>query len=242
MSDNPAADDTSTPNDGAEIAAEATEDTTATEDTGGDFADAFAPPTDDADGEFSREDYEALAAEYEDPDDPDEIAWRDIVARREQLAQAHGLDETLWPRIMGETEEEIAADIAELSEMSEPASGREQKYRQRLRDAQTEVARLQNLTESMLTDEVLRIAAAKLADPADMFIDSTTSVYDLLDERGRVDPDKVNARIDELLQAHPHWKAEPPRYRGPLHSGATVRPFDTSVGSKFAHAFAKQQD
>lgn len=43
-----------------------------------------------------------------------ELAWRDTLLMRQELAAAKGLDARLWSRIKGETKEEIESDIGEL--------------------------------------------------------------------------------------------------------------------------------
>lgn len=43
-----------------------------------------------------------------------EVAWRDTLLLRQELAASKNLDPRLWSRIRGETKEEIEADIGEL--------------------------------------------------------------------------------------------------------------------------------
>lgn len=129
-----------------------------------------------------------------------------------------------------------AAQAQETTADDEPdLDPRDQKYRQRLRDAEAENDRLHGLVEAMQADEVARLAAAQLADPADLFRDGLT-VAALCGDDGRVDPARVDAAIHEVLQAHSHWAAPVAAYRGPLHSGATPIPL-VPPSKKFADAF-----
>lgn len=43
-----------------------------------------------------------------------ELAWRDTLLMRQEIAATKGLDARLWSRIKGETKDEIEADIGEL--------------------------------------------------------------------------------------------------------------------------------
>jgi len=43
-----------------------------------------------------------------------ELAWRDTLLLRQELAAAKGLDARMWSRIKGESKEEIETDIGEL--------------------------------------------------------------------------------------------------------------------------------
>jgi len=75
----------------------------------------------------------------------------------------------------------------------------------------------------MQRSEVERIAATKLASAADVWLDGLT-MEALLNDDGDLDADKLDAHLDALLEARPHWKAAPksgqqPR-RGGMHSGA----------------------
>lgn len=43
-----------------------------------------------------------------------ELAWRDVLLRRQEIAAKKGLDSKLWSRVKGETPEEIEADVSDL--------------------------------------------------------------------------------------------------------------------------------
>lgn len=53
-----------------------------------------------------------------------ELAWRDVLLERQQIAATKGLDPKLWSRVKGETKDEIEADISELIGFSGPAATR----------------------------------------------------------------------------------------------------------------------
>jgi hypothetical protein len=50
-----------------------------------------------------------------------ELAWRDTLLLRQEIAAAKGLDSRLWSRVQGETRDEIEADISELQGFGTPA-------------------------------------------------------------------------------------------------------------------------
>lgn len=103
-------------------------------------------------------------------------------------------------------------------------SGEAAKYRRRLRDTEAERDTLRQRVEHMQRAEIERLAAGKLADPADVWRDGA-KLADLLDDTGNIDPDKVNGTVDGLLEAHAHWGVQqptrPPRYAAGGHSGAS---------------------
>jgi hypothetical protein len=120
-------------------------------------------------------------------------------------------------------------------------TGREARYRQRAHDAEAERDRLAGLVEDMRQEEIQRLAASRLADASDLFRDGA-SVADLLDDDGHVDAAKLDGLVDKLLTAHPHWRAELPRHRGPLYSGASnMRSVDVKPMG-FADAFAPKAE
>jgi len=121
---------------------------------------------------------------------------------------------------------------------SEPA-GRDGRYRRSLKAAERTNERLSRALEAMQTAEVQRIAADRLADPSDLFINA--KLADMLDTDDRVDPDRVNAAVDNLLVAKPHWEAARPHYAGELRSGASEPPMAQS-GPSWRDAFAPQPE
>ena len=94
------------------------------------------------------------------------------------------------------------------------------KYRTRLRDSESVNAELvKTIAESNARIEGLERSAAetalkgKFSDPSDVWLE--TKLEDLRGEDGLLDTEKLNARADELLESHPHWKA--PAYSTPSH-------------------------
>jgi hypothetical protein len=130
------------------------------------------------------------------------------------------------------------ADDGEATDDENPA-GRGQRYRERLRAAEAETTRLQQLVEGMRQAEIQRIASDRLADPADLFREATLG--DMLDTEGRVDAAKLNALMDKVIAEHPHYKRPLAPYRGPLHSGATSTRLADAPSKGFAAAFAPPQ-
>lgn len=57
-----------------------------------------------------------------------ELAWRDVLLERQQIAATKGLDPALWSRVKGETKDEIEADINELVSFSAPAATRKSSH------------------------------------------------------------------------------------------------------------------
>jgi hypothetical protein len=69
--------------------------------------------------------------------------------------------------------------------------------------------------------EIERIAAGKLAEPSDLWLDGLT-MDAVLNDQGDVDPARVDQAISALLEKRPHWRApgRPPIRHG-LQSGAS---------------------
>jgi hypothetical protein len=102
-------------------------------------------------------------------------------------------------------------------------TGRDERYRQRLRETEAQRDALLQRVEHMQRNEVQRLTADRLADPADLWRE--TELADLLDDDGNIDPAKLNTRVDTLLEEHPHWGAEPQRTPKPprgFQSGASA--------------------
>jgi hypothetical protein len=58
----------------------------------------------------------------------------------------------------------------------------------------------------MQRGEVERIAAARFADPSDVWLGGL-DLASVLSDAGDVDCSKVASAIDALIEAHPHWRA-----------------------------------
>lgn len=98
-------------------------------------------------------------------------------------------------------------------------SGRDERYRQRLRETEAERDTLLQRLQGMQRNEVQRLVSDRLADPADLWRDA--NLEDMLDDDGNIDTAKVDAHISTLLEEHPHWAADKPKTpSGALKSGA----------------------
>jgi hypothetical protein len=139
--------------------------------------------------------------------------------------------------------QDASAEVVDADEPDDEAepTGRGPRYRERLRDAEAERDRLTTLVEGMRRSEIERVASTMLADPADLFRDGA-QVSDVLDADGRIDQGKIAATIDRVLSAHPHWRAEPPKYKGTLHSGATNTRLIDAPSKGFVDAFAPKAE
>ena len=65
------------------------------------------------------------------------------------------------------------------------------------------MTRLQDRVDELSKAEIQRLCASRLAEPEDLFI--ATPLADLLDDAGRVDTDKVQKAVDDLLLRRPAW-------------------------------------
>ena len=98
------------------------------------------------------------------------------------------------------------------------------RYRLALREAEGQRDALQATLTDYHRAEAERIAESRLIDSADLWRDGV-SVAELLDDDGRVDPDKVGAAVDAVIDAHEHWQRPTPQRPNvhDLHSGSTGR-------------------
>lgn len=100
-------------------------------------------------------------------------------------------------------------DVVEGKEGNKEA----QKYRTRLREAESQRDQLSATLETYRTREVHTLAETHgLASGADLL--TGTALADLLAEDGTVDPDKVKAATVALLETHPHWGKSKPDFGG----------------------------
>jgi hypothetical protein len=83
-------------------------------------ATQFDSLTESTKSEVTRSNEAAAKAEAKAEALQTEMAWRDTLLTRQEVAAAKGLDAKLWPRIKGETKEEIEADVADLLTLSGP--------------------------------------------------------------------------------------------------------------------------
>ena len=81
------------------------------------------------------------------------------------------------------------------------------RYRRQLREAEGERDGLRGRVEAMQRAEVERLAADRIAVPADVWL-AGTSLPDMLDEDGNVDQAKVTDRIGQILTDRPGWRRQ----------------------------------
>ena len=79
-------------------------------------------------------------------------------------------------------------------------------YRRKLREAEGTNERLaERVAEMQKANIEAQVSGpGKLADPADLWL--TVKLDDLLAEDGAIDPEKVKAKLDQVLAEHPAWK------------------------------------
>ncbi len=88
-------------------------------------------------------------------------------------------------------------------------------HRMRARNAESERDQLRSRLETRERGDVERMVADRLENPGDLWL--TTSVSDLKGDEGEIDHEKLDERLDQLLEQRPHWrKSERPQF----HSGA----------------------
>jgi hypothetical protein len=125
-----------------------------------------------------------------------------------------------------ESEAAVAQEESREPDTDEALMSQEaKKYRLRLRDAEAQAAELfgqvaataarAEAAERHVVEANLR---GKFADTGDFW--GKTELSELRGDNGTLDPAAVAARADELLDAHPHWRAPDPS-----------RPLAASAGS-----------
>lgn len=112
-----------------------------------------------------------------------------------------------------EAAEPAAETVEEPSATGQGGVGREAaRYRRQLRDTEAERDSLRAERDALRRGHIEQLAqaagATRGADVADV-----TDIATLLGEDGRVDPERVAARVAELRAERPHWFAPPPRTR-----------------------------
>jgi hypothetical protein len=91
------------------------------------------------------------------------------------------------------------------------------RYRTSLRDTEAERDGLRDRLNKYRRQDVDALVANRLANADDLFLVSTMD--DLVNDDGDVDPEKVGAAVDAALEARPHW-ASPPAERPDFGGGA----------------------
>lgn len=109
-----------------------------------------------------------------------------------------------------DTTEQTDLDVQDQDDDQDQERGRRNgnseaaKYRRQLRDSQAETEALRDRVTTWERRHAEQAAAAKLADPADLWAAGVT-LDDLRGDDGDLDPAKIDAALDEVLAAHPHW-------------------------------------
>ena len=105
------------------------------------------------------------------------------------------------------TDQEAVRDTAAL-ERSREAAG----YRVRLRAAEEQVAERDAALGAMRAEvdrlhrvEAERLADAKMGNPADLWL--VADLSDLRDDAGRLDSERVTAKVAEVVKERPAWRA-----------------------------------
>jgi hypothetical protein len=81
------------------------------------------------------------------------------------------------------------------------------RYRRRLRETESERDGLAERLQVIQRGDAERIAASKMADPADLWRDGA-QLADVLDDAGQVDTDLLDGLIGTVLGSHPHWRRQ----------------------------------
>jgi hypothetical protein len=186
----------------------------------------------------------ADGAGSEDPSDVEDLVADDYATAAESLAQeaTQAQDDTADDEAEdadapgGEFVDAFRPPAATPDNAEPEISGRDQRYREQLREAEADRDRLHGLVESMQRAEIGRLVATRLADPADLF-HGGAELADLLDDAGGIDPARVDRAVNEVLAQHPHWASPRRAYRGELRSGATERAIEPK-SNRWADAFA----
>lgn len=136
--------------------------------------------------------------------------------------------------IVDDTEQPAAVDSSEPEPTAEDtADTREaKKYRLKLRDAETQLGAVTERLNLLMRAEVERIAAAHLADGADIWRDGA-ELAALLDADGNIDPDKVTNVAKQQCDSHPHWR----RRSVPAGPPASTVTSDGKIGDNPAETF-----
>ncbi len=108
------------------------------------------------------------------------------------------------------TDDAAEVEVAETTatEPTDANPGREAaKYRRQLRDAEATRDTLAARVQKYQTAEAERVAAGpgRLLDASDLW--RVTDLADVLGDDGELDPAKVNAAVDKLLEDKPHYGA-----------------------------------
>lgn len=104
------------------------------------------------------------------------------------------------------------------------------KHRTRAKEAEVERDKLAERLQAAHRTEVKRLAAEHLADGADIFRDGEVEFDSLLSDEGDVDPAKVTAAAEGVVERSPHW-AKRPTPRGGVDGGKGTAPAEDAAPS-----------
>lgn len=114
-------------------------------------------------------------------------------------------------------EVETTDDTPTSDDPTRKARGEAAAYRRRLRDAEGErdtIAAERDQLRTQLDDrtraDVEILAAERLRDGSDLW--TATTLADLLDDQGEVDPALVTQAVDELAKSKPHYVRSAPSF------------------------------
>jgi len=138
---------------------------------------------------------------------------------------AQGEDTTTTTTDATSATPEMAGKASDHDGTDDDGAGREAaKYRRRLRDTEAERDGLVARVQAMQRLEVERLVSTDLATPADVWL-TDTSMSDLLDDDGEVDPAKVTDAVATVLTDRPGWRRTTP----PSFDGGARTPTPTST-------------
>lgn len=148
--------------------------------------------------------------------------------------QPHHAPETETPV---ETPEPDAAEVANPA--AESAAREAAKWRKQFRQAEERATQLQTRLEALQRAEVERIAAERMADPADLWR-AGVDLTDVLTDDGTVDQDSIGDTINRVLEKHRHWR-KPALAAAPVTGVGTGR-ITTDTTDSFEDAFRPRRD
>lgn len=121
------------------------------------------------------------------------------------------------------------------------AARQARKYRQQLRATEAERDQLRAQVESFQRAEVERLAADRMADPADLWR-AGINLGDLLTEDGAIDTQRVTETVDQVLSTHRHWRKTASAAAPASEVGATGRINTDDAPASFEDAFRPRRD
>ncbi|RUP35019.1 MAG: hypothetical protein EKK51_00225 [Mycolicibacterium sp.] len=107
---------------------------------------------------------------------------------------------------VGDTTEDVhQSDTPDTTDTTESPNKEAAKWRTKLRDTEAERDGLATRLETMQRAEAERLAAQHLANGADLWLTGTT-LTDMLDDNGNLDPAKITTAATTLGADRPHWR------------------------------------